>query len=789
MALDLRQTERILRSVKEMVSADLSPSLILNDHCQMCEYRQGCHNQAVQEDNLSLLRGMAEKEIKKQNGKGIFTVTQFAHTFRPRRKPKRAAQQSKKRYHELQAMALRDKTIYVFGTPELRDSPVRIYFDVESNPEAGFVYLIGMIIVENSAEKQCWFWADNKKQESDIFEQFLDEIAQYDDFLLFCYGAYERDFLKRMRKMTKREKEVDCVLYALVNTLSLIYLHFYFPTYSNGLKDIGACLGCSWSEPEASGIQSIVWRARWESTQEKEWKQKLITYNVEDCAALKKVTELIDTVGAGKEHKNENSELGNRKIPVSHVREVDKLTNDRKWGQVEFFHSEYERINNCAYFDYQRERVFVRTNRRIKRSKAKRTGSQNRKLRVNQHVEILAKRCPICQSLEITGSVEPTTIDCWRPRVKRAFDLIHTPAGIRRKVITCKTSVHQCLKCGHTFIPDEYVQLDKHFHGLKSWAMYQHVVHQLSLGAIQSMLEEFFGIRVVNSEIHMFKSLMAQYYKATYDHLLAKILAGNLLHVDETEVKLQHGKGYVWVFTNLEEVVFIYRPTREGDFLQDLLKDFQGVLVSDFYTAYDSVNCPQQKCLIHLIRDMNQLLLNNPYDEELQSITNPFGILLRSIVETIDQHGLKQNHLKKHHREVRQFYENLTAQCYRSDAAESLRERLLKYQDKLWTFLHYDGIPWNNNNAEHAIKQFAYYRERTVGTMKERGLKDYLVLLSVCETCRYKGVSFLKFLLSCNRDIDDFCDRKRSVRPASVVEVYSAGFVPPHFSNLRGRSR
>lgn len=100
---------------------------------------------------------------------------------------------------------------------------------------------------------------------------------------------------------------------------------------------------------------------------------------------------------------------------------------------------------------------------------------------------------------------------------------------------------------------------------------------------------------------------LAQYYKTTYDHLLARILAGNLLHVDETEVKLKQGKGYVWVFTNLEEVVFIYRPTREGDFLQDLLKDFQGVLVSDFYIAYDSVNCPQQKCLIHLIRDMNPL--------------------------------------------------------------------------------------------------------------------------------------------------------------------------------------
>ena len=240
--------------------------------------------------------------------------------------------------------------------------------------------------------------------------------------------------------------------------------------------------------------------------------------------------------------------------------------------------------------------------------------------------------------------------------------------------------------------------------------------------------------------------------------------------------------------SNLEEVLFIYRPTREGEFLQELLKDFRGVLVSDFYTAYDSMRCPQQKCLIHLIRDMNQLLLNNAYDEELRSITNQFGILLRSVVETIDQCGLKKRYLNKHLRKVKIFHEDLATRCYDSDVAESLRERLVRNKDKLWTFLHFDGVPWNNNNAEHAIKRFAYYREKTVGTMKERGLEDYLLLLSLCETCRYKGVSFLKFLLSRRKDIDDFYDRKRPVRPDSDIEVYPAGFVPPHFPDQR-RSR
>jgi hypothetical protein len=35
---------------------------------------------------------------------------------------------------------------------------------------------------------------------------------------------------------------VDRVLKVLINTLCLVYTHFYFPVYSNGLKDVGKSL-------------------------------------------------------------------------------------------------------------------------------------------------------------------------------------------------------------------------------------------------------------------------------------------------------------------------------------------------------------------------------------------------------------------------------------------------------------------------------------------------------------------------------------------------------------------
>jgi len=76
-----------------------------------------------------------------------------------------------------------------------------------------------------------------------------------------------------------------------------------------------------------------------------------------------------------------------------------------------------------------------------------------------------------------------------------------------------------------------------------------------------------------------------------------------LIHIDETIARID---GYVLVFANYDSVFYQFRETRETDFLKELLQDFKGVLVSDFYTGYDSMECEQQKCLAHLIRDINE---------------------------------------------------------------------------------------------------------------------------------------------------------------------------------------
>lgn len=786
----LKAAQELLAAVARIQQGQVVPKLLLNDHCQTCEFQMRCRAQAHEADSLSLLGGLGAKEAKKYARKGLLTLTQLAHTFRPRRKGRRSDRRGRQRYHALQALAVRDRRVYVLGAPQVPTAAIRIYMDVESLPDEGFVYLIGMIVCDATGETRHSFWADTKEQERQIFEQFLAVVSRYDKPLVYCYGGYERSFMKRMRRTAERKAPIDAVLGALVNTLSVIYAHFYFPTYSNGLKAVGGCLGCAWSDADASGIQSIAWRMRWDRTREDQWREKLIRYNLEDCAALKRVTEFAYEIAVapqlpgGPLPPSLQSEARNGAASpiVSRVEELDRLGAVNRRGHIQFFHKEYEYINGCAHFDYQRQRVYIRTSKLLKRSAKGRRRWRNAKLRVSNRVQIVARKCPACGSGELVRWAKCKQVSGQRTTRKRAFDLMFTQGGVRRRVIECRTRVHECSACGNVFLPERYKRLAKHYHGLMSWTMYEHIAHRIGTPMLAEMLREHFGLAVYVSELSEFKTIMARRYRPCCNRLLSNMLAGPLLHVDETRVRLRTGVGYVWVFTTAEEVVYVYRRTREGEFLLDQLKNFKGVLVTDFYAAYDGLACPQQKCLIHLMRDMNQELLNNPFDQELQSITGPFGTLLRDIVGTIDQHGLRRRYLEKHQPSVDEFFRVLGTGSFRSEAADALRARLTRYQGKLFTFLAHDGVPWNNNNAENAIRRFAYYRDETPGRLKEAGLNDYLTLLSLCHTCHYRGLSFQRFLRSKSRDIDAYCQgsTRRSPSPA-LVELYPKGVVRPDF--------
>jgi Transposase IS66 family len=156
------------------------------------------------------------------------------------------------------------------------------------------------------------------------------------------------------------------------------------------------------------------------------------------------------------------------------------------------------------------------------------------------------------------------------------------------------------------------------------------------------------------------------------------------------------------------------------------------------------------------MRDLNNDLMKDPYNAELKDLVQEFGLLLRPIIETIDRFGLRRRYLNKHRREVDRYYRKIAKFDLKSDIIAKYRARFEKNRAKLFTFLDYDAVPWNNNNAEHAVKAFARIRHVLRGSSTDKGLRDYLVLLSISETCKARGINFLEFLRSRESDIDVF---------------------------------
>jgi predicted RecB family nuclease len=513
-----RQAEQVLAEVKRLQAGGEPPKLALNDHCQMCEFRQRCHKQAEEADDISLLGGVGEKELKRYHRKGIFTLTQLSCTFRARKRSKRVKRQGHIRYAALQALAIREKKIYVYGTPALSGKPVQLFFDAEGVEEATFVYLLGVLVVEGDVQTMHSFWADSPDEEVQIFDSFLDLLARYEDFALFHFGSYERALLRRMRQVVTRKGLIDRALDKAVNVLSFLHACVYFPTFSNGLKDVGRYLGCNWTDEKSCGLQSLVWRASWVQAKDSTWKDKLVTYNAEDCAALKKVTECVQAIGEAARNRGAEVTSTPSSPVVAWADEVGRSFSHREFCEAKFTIEDFDRANSCAYFDYQREKVFLRTSKAVKRACL----NQRRRVprpKATRVVEIKDDACPKCGGKQIIQLRE-------KPHSKLAYDLKLTRGGIHRQVIRCRSTLHWCEDCKRGFSPEGLRKLDGHLHGLKSWAMYQHIVHRVNFSHLQTMFRDCFGLRVDRQHLHGIRALMANRYRKCHWALQNRPLLG-----------------------------------------------------------------------------------------------------------------------------------------------------------------------------------------------------------------------------------------------------------------------
>jgi len=474
--------QKAVSQVAALLSASSQPDLILNRHCTECEFQDHCRKIATEKDDLSLLSSMSEKECQKLKAKGIFTVTQLSYTFRPRRRAKKQTDKSEKYLHSLKALAIRENKIHVVGSTELKIQGTPVYLDVEGLPDRDFYYLIGMRIGSGQSVIQHSLWANETDDEKRIWNDFLGILAGVENPILIHYGSYETTFFTRMlarHGVPPEYSSMPAVFERAINLVSVIYAKVYYPTYSNSLKDIARYLDFKWSDTEASGLTSIVWRHQWEETRSGDPLRKLTIYNAEDCAALERVT---DTVCALCELKTNSATGGGHDFV-----DIDSIKREKlyRFGRNDFALPALEQINKAGYWDYQRSRIFIRTDKRVKTAVQKSVKCKHFPIRINQTIELLERPscCPKCgcQKAEHHG---------WL--TKTIEDLKFSKSGIKSWVVRYRFLEYICYSCHSTFYAaDRPWQRSRIGSNLRSYIIYSLIelrIPQMSLFGIKAPL-------------------------------------------------------------------------------------------------------------------------------------------------------------------------------------------------------------------------------------------------------------------------------------------------------------
>jgi hypothetical protein len=191
-------------------------------------------------------------------------------------------------------------------------------------------------------------------------------------------------------------------------------------------------------------------------------------------------------------------------------------------------------------------------------------------------------------------------------------ELVFGKSSVKRRNVRHDFQEFWCHSCKRSFGLDGRFHANTRF-GWNLTALYFYLAVELGIQqrTVARMFEKLFDLSISTGGGAHLKKRIAAYYAQTVQKIMDKITAGHLIQADETKARKKGAAGYVWVFTNSHEVVYLYSESREADILRKIMDRFRGVLVSDFYAAYDSIECQQQRCLIHLLRDLNNEVLGH----------------------------------------------------------------------------------------------------------------------------------------------------------------------------------
>ena len=270
------------------------------------------------------------------------------------------------------------------------------------------------------------------------------------------------------------------------------------------------------------------------------------------------------------------------------------------------------------------------------------------------------------------------------------------------------------------------------------------VRHRLPFRQIATILDRLAGLKISPGALVKQMKRIAKWLTAEYEELILKMRASKVIHADETGWRIDGENAWTWVFTQPLLTLFVTDKSRGGKVVRDILGEaFSGTLVSDFYGAYDPLNCPKQKCLTHLLRELKT---ESEKDESFAG--DGWVTKLKKWCKDAVGHKKKWTTLSdpKYELGASRLEERLDELIKTEPAhveGKRLLKRLKKHRPDLTRFLWDENVEPTNNPAERALRPMVVARKITGGSRSAPAAEAWTKLSSILATQEQNGKNVL----------------------------------------------
>lgn len=225
-----------------------------------------------------------------------------------------------------------------------------------------------------------------------------------------------------------------------------------------------------------------------------------------------------------------------------------------------------------------------------------------------------------------------------------------------------------------------------------------------------------------------------------YDQIKRALRQSEFVHADETGAPVNGQNHWLWAFTSPRHTLFHLDKSRGGHVPLNLLgAEFSGVLVTDFFSAYNTLPYAQQKCLVHLLRE-----IRTTSEKNACFCGSEFAVRLKRLVK--DMLGLKKRWDEfddaTYTRRVCRLEDRLDALGRETSTdrdVKRLGKRIRKHATELTRFLLERNLPGENNAAERAIRPAVVIRKISGGHRGASTATAGTIITSVLRTARQQG--------------------------------------------------